>query len=160
MKRLRSQSVKLGTVSPVLNVPSHIVRPPYPAPEMEEVFIGQRFGGEVEVMRDACVKAATALKYAGSLVKEGVTTDEIDRKTHAFIVDALKSYPSPLLYSGFPKSICTSVNEVLCHGIPDDRPLQNGDILNIDVSVYTENRVHGDCSEMFVVGECDEGCSK
>lgn len=70
----------------------------------------------------------------------------------------MNCYPSPLGYSGFPKSICTSINEVLCHGIPDDRPLLEGETLNIDVSLYTPDGVHGDCSDMFIVGgKCDDG---
>ncbi|TCD65959.1 hypothetical protein EIP91_001951 [Steccherinum ochraceum] len=92
--------------------------------------------------------------YAGSLVKPGVTTGDIDAAVHDFIVSH-SAYPSPLLYQGFPKSCCTSVNNIVTHGIPDDRPLQDGDILNIDITVYL-NGYHGDTSRMFTVGGVDE----
>lgn len=85
-------------------------------------------------------------------------SQEIDASTHDFIV-AAGGYPSPLNYHGFPKAICTSLNEVQCHGIPDDRPLQQGDILNIDVSCYVGG-FHGDCSAMAVVGEVDEASQR
>lgn len=84
----------------------------------------------------------------------GITTDEIDSFVHENII-AAKAYPSPLRYAGFPKSICTSVNNVACHGIPDDRPLQDGDIVNVDVTVFL-NGFHGDCSKTFLVGNVDE----
>lgn len=83
-----------------------------------------------------------------------MTTDEIDKFVHETTISA-NAYPSPLRYAGFPKSVCTSVNNVACHGIPDDRPLQDGDIINIDVSVYL-NGYHGDCSRTFIVGNADE----
>jgi methionyl aminopeptidase len=86
-------------------------------------------------MRAACELTARVLEYAGTLVKPLATTDEIDRAVHQMIIDA-GAYPSPLGYGGFPKSVCTSVNECICHGIPDSRVLQNGDIINIDVTVY------------------------
>lgn len=87
----------------------------------------------------------------------GVSTDEIDLQVHQFIINH-GAYPSPLFYRSFPKSVCTSVNNVVCHGIPDDRQLKNGDIVNIDVTVYIDGH-HGDCSETCLVGEVDEeGC--
>lgn len=153
------EPVVAGVVSPRLTVPPHIRRPSYhdgtPPPNMESVSIRPKRGIELAGMRDACVKAAEALKFAGSLIVEGATTDSVDRATHAFVVERLGCYPSPLGYAGFPKSICTSINEVLCHGIPDSRPLRSGDVVNVDVSVFTSAGYHGDCSEMFVVGECD-----
>lgn len=105
-------------------------------------------------MRAACELAARVLEYAGTLVKPWVTTDEIDRAVHQMIIDA-GAYPSPLGYGGFPKSVCTSVNECICHGIPDSRVLQNGDIINIDVTVYL-NGYHGDTSRTYLCGEVDE----
>lgn len=102
-------------------------------------------------MRASGNLAARVLEHACSLAKAGVTTDEIDRAVHAMVV-ANNAYPSPLNYGRFPKSVCTSVNEVVCHGIPDDRPLQNGDIVNIDVTVFLDGH-HGDCSRMVYVGE-------
>lgn len=89
----------------------------------------------LEKMRAACTLAARVLEHAGSLVKPGVRTEEIDAAVHAMTIEA-GAYPSPLNYGNFPKSVCTSVNEVICHGIPDSRQLQEGDIINIDVTVF------------------------
>ena len=86
-------------------------------------------------MRAAGKLAAQVLEYAGSLAKPGVTTEEIDAAVHKMTVEA-GAYPSPLNYGKFPKSVCTSVNECICHGIPDSRPLVDGDIVNIDVTVF------------------------
>lgn len=105
-------------------------------------------------MRKACKIAANILKSAGSIVKVGLTTNEIDAFVHEAAIKA-NAYPSPLRYLDFPKSVCTSVNNVACHGIPDDRPLQDGDIINIDVTVYYGG-FHGDCSKTFLVGDVDE----
>lgn len=104
-------------------------------------------------MRESCRAASLIRAYAGSLVRPGVTTDEIDAAIHAEVVRR-GWYPSPLGYAGFPKSICTSVNQAVVHGIPDGRVLLEGDILNIDVSVYVAG-FHGDCSGMFVAGKAD-----
>ena len=101
-------------------------------------------------MRASCKLAAEVLEYAGTLVKPGVTTDAIDQAVHNMIISR-GAYPSPLNYGKFPKSVCTSVNDVVCHGIPDDRPLQDGDIINVDVTVYLDG-YHGDTSRMFYVG--------
>lgn len=101
-------------------------------------------------MRAAGRLAAQVLEHAGSLVRPGITTDEIDRAVHRMTIEN-NAYPSPLNYGRFPKSVCTSVNECVCHGIPDDRPLQDGDIVNIDVTVYLDGH-HGDTSRMFYVG--------
>lgn len=101
-------------------------------------------------MRAAGKLAAEVLDYAAELIKPGVTTDEIDEKLHKMITNR-GAYPSPLNYGGFPKSVCTSVNEVICHGIPDDRKLLKGDIVNVDVTVFLDGH-HGDTSRMFFVG--------
>lgn len=106
----------------------------------------------VAAMRAACRTAAEVLNFAGSLVRPGVTTEEIDRVVHEACVSRWRVYPSPLNYMGFPKSLCTSVNEVVCHGIPDARPLRDGDIVNIDVSTYVGG-YHGDTSRTFLVGD-------
>lgn len=95
-----------------------------------------------------------ALDAGHAAVKAGVTTDEIDKIVHKYIIDH-DAYPSPLNYNGFKKSLCTSVNEVICHGIPDDRPLENGDIVNLDVSVYFKG-FHIDLNETYFVGEVSE----
>lgn len=141
-------------VAPTLEVPTHIVRPEYVAsrgisPENAGPQI--HTGKGLMKMRQACQLAAQVLQHAGTLVQEGVTTDFIDQEVHKMIVEN-GAYPSPLMYGAFPKSVCTSVNEVCCHGIPDARELQKGDIINVDVTVYL-NGYHGDTSAMFQVGE-------
>ncbi len=105
-------------------------------------------------MRRAGAAAAEVLMIAGRHVAPGITTDAIDAIVHAEVLER-GAYPSPLGYRNFPKSVCTSVNEVICHGIPDSRPLAAGDIVNIDVTVYLDG-VHGDTSAMFGVGEVDD----
>jgi methionyl aminopeptidase len=107
---------------------------------------------DIVKMRKAGKLAAETLKYAGTLVKEGVSTEEINKHVHNYIVEH-KAYPSPLNYRGFPKSVCTSVNEVICHGIPSDsQTLKKGDIVNIDVTV-TLDGYFGDTSRTFFVGK-------
>jgi methionyl aminopeptidase len=105
-------------------------------------------------MRRACRAAAEVLEDGGRAVAPGVTTDEIDRIVHEGYI-ARGGYPSTLNYHGFPKSLCTSVNEVILHGIPDSRPLAAGDIVNLDITIYLEG-MHGDCSATFPVGAIDE----
>jgi len=102
-------------------------------------------------MRKVCRLAREVLDIAAREVKPGVTTDHIDKVVHDACV-ARNSYPSPLNYCHFPKSVCTSVNEVICHGIPDHRPLQDGDIVNIDVTLY-HGGFHGDLNETYYVGK-------
>lgn len=109
-------------------------------------------------MRRTGALAAEILLSAGDLVRPGITTDEIDRVVHDLSVE-VGGYPSPLNYRGFPKSVCTSVNEVICHGIPDSRPLVSGDIINIDVTLYRDG-VHGDTSATFLVGDVDPSSVK
>lgn len=107
----------------------------------------------IEKMRISGRLAAEVLEMIEEYVKPGVTTEELDRICHDYIVNVQQAVPSPLNYRGFPKSICTSVNHVVCHGIPSDKKvLKKGDIINIDITVY-KNGVHGDTSKMFVVGE-------
>lgn len=107
---------------------------------------------EIEKMRVAGRLAAEVLDRIGSHVVAGVTTDELDRVCHDYIVNEQQAIPAPLNYRGFPKSICTSVNHVVCHGIPGDKKLRTGDIINIDVTVIKDG-YHGDTSKMFCVGE-------
>ncbi len=109
-------------------------------------------GAEIEAMRVAGQQAASVLRMIREHVRPGVTTGELDAICHAYIVDELQAIPAPLNYRGFPKSICTSVNHVVCHGIPGDKVLKDGDILNIDVTVIKDGW-HGDTSKMFYVGE-------
>ncbi|MFI4956879.1 MAG: type I methionyl aminopeptidase [Gammaproteobacteria bacterium] len=108
---------------------------------------------EIEKMRIAGRLTAQVLDMIGPFVIPGVTTESLDQRCHDFIVDELKAIPAPLNYRGFPKSVCTSVNDEVCHGIPSDRVLKEGDIVNIDVSVI-KDLYHGDSSKMFAVGEC------
>jgi len=107
---------------------------------------------EIEAMRVAGQQAASVLRLIREHVQPGVTTGELDRICHEYIVDELKAVPAPLNYRGFPKSICTSVNHVICHGIPGDKKLKAGDIMNIDITVIQDGW-HGDTSKMFFVGE-------
>jgi methionyl aminopeptidase len=107
---------------------------------------------EQEKMRVAGRLAAEVLDMIGDHVRPGVATDELNRICHDYIVGTLEAIPAPLNYRGFPKSICTSVNHVVCHGIPSDRVLKTGDIVNIDVTVIKDG-FHGDTSRMFFVGD-------
>lgn len=112
---------------------------------------------EIEKMRVAGRLAADVLDYIGPLIRAGMTTDEVDRLCHDYIVNELKSTPAPLNYAPpgyqpYPKSVCTSVNHVVCHGVPGDRKLKPGDIVNVDVTVIKDG-FHGDTSRMFYVGQ-------
>ncbi|HSJ47478.1 MAG TPA: type I methionyl aminopeptidase [Gammaproteobacteria bacterium] len=107
---------------------------------------------EIEKMRVAGRLAAEVLEMIGPHVQAGISTDELDRICHDYIVNVQDAIPAPLNYRGFPKSICTSLNHQVCHGIPGDKVLKNGDVLNIDVTVIKDG-FHGDTSKMFFVGE-------
>jgi methionyl aminopeptidase len=143
-------------VSPRRAVPASIPRPeyvdrpapaPYEGPEVKDA-------ATIERMRHAGRVAAQALQLVGSHVAPGVTTDELDRIGHEFLLDQ-GAYPSTLGYRGFPKSLCTSVNEVICHGIPDGRVVEDGDLVNIDITAYVDG-VHGDTNATFLSGDVDE----
>jgi methionyl aminopeptidase len=112
----------------------------------------------IERMRRAGRAAAEVLAAVGALVAPGVTTDELDARAHEECI-ARGGYPSPLNYHFFPKSLCTSVNEVICHGIPDDRALVDGDIVNLDVTIFLDG-VHGDTNATFLVGDVDEASKR
>jgi methionyl aminopeptidase len=141
-------------VTPAHAVPAAIPRPEYAVSGQPRVSLKDvKSPDELARQRRACRAAARVLRIAGEAVKVGITTDALDEIAHAEIV-RLGGYPSPLNYRGFPKSICTSVNEVICHGIPDSRPLEDGDIVNLDVTVYLDG-MHGDCSATFLVGDVD-----
>ena len=113
---------------------------------------------EIERMRAACAAARTVLETVGRAVGVGVTTDELDAICHQAYID-LGGYPSTLNYRGYRKSLCTSINEVICHGIPDDRPLESGDIINCDVTIFIDG-MHGDTSAMFLVGHVDDASKR
>ncbi len=108
---------------------------------------------EQEKMRVAGRLAAAVLDMIGEHVRPGITTEELDEICHRHIIEVQGAVPAPLNYKGFPKSICTSVNHVVCHGIPGDRVLRNGDIVNVDITVIKDG-YHGDTSRMFLVGDC------
>ena len=159
-RSLRAMSVRAplvpGTVSPTLAVPASIERPEYAwKPTVRE-------GNEpwvqtpetIEKMRVAGRIAARALAEAGKAVAPGVTTDELDRIAHEYMCDH-GAYPSTLGYKAFPKSCCTSLNEVICHGIPDSTVIEDGDIVNIDVTAYFDG-VHGDTNATFLAGDVSE----
>jgi methionyl aminopeptidase len=145
-----------GTLSPTRRVPAAIPRPeyvgrpgptPYTGPEVQDA-------ETVERMRTASRIAARAMEEAARAIRPGTTTDELDRIAHEYMCDH-HAYPSDLGYRGFPKSICTSVNEVICHGIPDSTELRDGDIVNLDVTAYIHG-VHGDTNATYPVGEVAE----
>jgi methionyl aminopeptidase len=114
--------------------------------------------GELEKMRASCRLAASVLDFIAPHVQPGVTTGELDRLCHQYIVEH-GAYPSPLDYHGYPKSVCISLNEVVCHGIPGERKLRDGDILNIDVTTLLDG-FHGDTSEMFTVGRISDDAER
>jgi methionyl aminopeptidase len=148
-------TLRPGRVSPVRQVPAQIERPEY---------VGKRFPkiGEpnvkdaetIQAMRVAGRIAALALAEVGKHVEPGVTTDELDRIGHEFLIEH-GAYPSTLGYRGYPKSLCASLNEVICHGIPDDTVVADGDIVNIDITAYIGG-VHGDTNATFLAGYVDE----
>lgn len=109
-------------------------------------------GEEIEKMRVAGRLASEVLMMIGEHVQPGITTDQLNQICHDYIVDVQQAIPAPLNYHGFPKSVCTSVNHVICHGIPGDKKLKDGDIINIDVTVIKDG-FHGDTSKMFHVGK-------
>jgi methionyl aminopeptidase len=145
-----------GRLSPVRQVPLTIARPEYVGKPRPARFTGPEVkdADTIARMRIAGRIAGQALAEVGRHVAPGVTTDELDRVGHEFLVDR-GAYPSTLGYKGFPKSLCTSVNEVVCHGIPDSTELRDGDIVNVDITAYIDG-VHGDTDATFLVGDVAE----
>ncbi len=148
-----------GRVSAQRSVPASIPRPeyvgkrrptPYEGPEVKDA-------ETIERMRRAGKLAAQALEAVAEQIRPGVTTDQLDAVGHDFLVDH-GAYPSTLGYRGFPKSLCTSLNEVICHGIPDDTVLRDGDILNVDITAFLDG-VHGDTDATYPVGDISEESS-
>ena len=151
------EKLKPGKPTPVRKVPDHIERPEYVWKDTVQEAMGEPFVQTletIEAMREASKIAANALKEAGAAVAPGVTTDEVDRVAHEYMCDH-GAYPSTLGYLGFTKSTCVSLNEIVCHGIPDSTVIQDGDIVNIDVTAY-KNGVHGDTNATFLAGEVSE----
>ena len=149
-------TLKPGRVSPMRAVPEHIERPEYMFHDGPERVTASdiKTPETIAKIRKAGRIAAGAIEAVGAAIAPGVTTEELDRIGHEYLI-AHDAYPSCLGYMGFPKSICSSINEVICHGIPDDRPLEDGDIINIDITAYKDG-VHGDTCAMFEVGTVDE----
>ncbi|EEB06961.2 methionine aminopeptidase Fma1 [Schizosaccharomyces japonicus yFS275] len=146
-------------LSPMRKIPEHIQKPDYavtgtsPSEQLEaRSFKIKRLNPqEIESMRTVCRLGREVLDAAAAAVRPGVTTDELDAIVHQACIER-ECYPSPLNYYHFPKSVCTSVNEIICHGIPDKRPLQDGDIVNLDVSVFHKG-FHADLNETYYVGD-------
>ena len=144
-----------GRLSPARQVPASIVRPEYVGkqrPTLGEPDV--KDAETIAAMRVACKLAAQALQEVGRNIAPGVTTDFLDKVGHDFLVSH-GAYPSTLGYRGYPKSLCTSLNEVICHGIPDDTVVSDGDIVNIDITAYIGG-VHGDTNATFLAGDVDE----
>lgn len=143
--------------TPIRKVPKDIERPEYAWKDDVQENIGEPYvqdAATIEKMRESSKIAANALAVAGAAVKPGVTTDEIDRVAHEYMLDH-GAYPSTLGYRGFPKSCCVSLNEIVCHGIPDTTVIEDGDIVNIDVTAY-KNGVHGDTNATFLAGDVSQ----
>jgi len=142
-----------GHISPLRAVPKHIVRPEYVGKQSPTPFHGSDVysADSVERIRESGRIAADAISLVGASIRPGITTDELDAIGHQYLIDH-DAYPSTLGYRGFPKSLCSSINEVICHGIPDDTVLDEGDIINIDITAF-KNGVHGDSNRTFIVGE-------
>jgi methionyl aminopeptidase len=146
-------SLVAGKLSPMRAVPSHIARPEYVGKPAPAKYTGSYVHStdEIAKIRAAGRIAAQAIAHVGEHIRPGVTTDQLDEIGHNFIV-AAGAYPSTLGYRGYPKSLCSSVNEVICHGIPDNTVLQDGDIINIDITAFLDG-YHGDSNYTFTVGE-------
>ena len=144
-----------GRLSPTRQVPANIPRPEYVGkkhPTLGEPDV--KDADTIARMRAACRLAAQALEEVGRQVRPGVTTDHLDRVGHEFLVSH-GAYPSTLGYRGYPKSLCTSLNEVICHGIPDDTVIGDGDIVNVDITAFIGG-VHGDTNATFLAGDVEE----
>ena len=149
-------TLKPGVITPMRLVPSAIPRPEYVGKKAPKKHAGSDVQSQevIEKMRIAGRIAALALAEVGANVAPGITTDELDRIGHEFLLDH-NAYPSTLGYRDFPKSLCASLNEVICHGIPDSTVVADGDICNIDITAFIHG-VHGDTNATFLAGEVDE----
>ena len=149
-----------GRITPSRFVPHTIRRPEYVGKAAPSPFTGSDVyqAEAVGRIRESGRIAANAIALVGASIRPGITTDELDVIGHDYLV-ANGAYPSTLGYRGFPKSLCSSVNEVICHGIPDDTVLEDGDIVNIDITAY-KNGVHGDSNHTFIVGKASPQASE
>ncbi|UYN84129.1 MAG: type I methionyl aminopeptidase [Microcella sp.] len=148
-----------GRLSPQRSVPASIPKPPYVGKAAPPPHVGgDVYDAEtIELIRESGRIAAQAVEAVGAAIAPGVTTDELDRIAHEYVLDH-GAYPSTLGYRGFPKSCCTSLNEVICHGIPDDTVIAEGDIVNIDITAF-KNGVHGDLNKTFIAGAASDEAS-
>ena len=145
-----------GVISPMRTVPSHIARPSYADSGLVERWDEPTVKSDdiIERMRHAGRVASEVLRLSGEFLRPGITTDEVDEYTHNLFIER-EAYPSTLNYHGYPKSLCTSANEVICHGIPDSRVIRDGDIMNLDVTGFIGG-VHGDTNATFLIGEVSD----
>src|SRR3954464_3362101 len=153
---MTSTAIAPAAISPRRDVPASIPRPEYVDRPAPAPYTGNEVkdADTIARMRVACRLAAQARDLVGAAVVPGIPTDELDRIGHEFLCDH-GAYPSTLGYKGFPKSLCSSVNEVVCHGIPDARVIEDGDIVNIDITAYLDG-VHGDTNATFLAGDVAE----
>lgn len=156
MPRDANNHLIAGIVSPQRQVPSSIARPEYVGNKAPAKFAGSdiKTPEQIEKIRAAGKIAAQAIALVGQSCRPGISTDELDEIAHDFVISQ-GAYPSTLGYRGYPKSICSSINEIICHGIPDNTVLQDGDIINIDITAYLDG-YHGDSNQTFLVGEVRE----
>ena len=152
---MRSKPLLPGVLSPERQVPTSIARPPYVGKSAPDKFSGSHIvdSETIEKMRIAGRLAALAMAEVAKAIEPGITTDALDKIGHEFLLDH-GAYPSTLGYRGYPKSLCTSLNEVICHGIPDSTRLEDGDIINIDITAYIHG-VHGDTDATYPVGQIE-----
>ncbi|MEL0040930.1 MAG: type I methionyl aminopeptidase, partial [Ilumatobacter sp.] len=145
-----------GVISPMRTVPGHIARPSYADSGLVERWDEPTVKSDdiIERMRHAGRVASEVLRLSGEFLRPGITTDEVDEYTHNLFIER-GAYPSTLNYHGYPKSLCTSANEVICHGIPDSRVIRDGDIMNLDVTGFIGG-VHGDTNATFLIGEVSD----
>ncbi len=156
MPRDNSGHLVPGVIPPQLAVPKSIARPEYVGKSAPRPFTGSDVysAAEVDRIRASGRIAAGAVEAVGAAIAPGITTAELDRIAHDYMLKH-DAYPSTLGYRGFPKSCCTSINEVICHGIPDDTVLEDGDIINIDITAFKDG-MHGDLNKTFLVGKVSE----
>lgn len=142
-----------GRIAPPLPIPASIPRPEYVGKRGPREYTGNDIytPEQVELIRESGRIAAQAIEAVGAAIRPGITTNDLDVIAHEFIV-AHDAYPSTVGYRGYPKAVCTSINEVICHGIPDDTVLEEGDIINLDITAF-KNGVHGDLNKTFLVGD-------
>ena len=156
MPRDASGYLTPGTLGPTRVVPHSILAPEYVGRQSPREHEGDDVysAHQIDLIRAAGTIAAGAIEAAGAAIAPGMTTNELDATAHDYVISH-GAYPSTLGYRGYPKSCCTSVNEVICHGIPDDTVIVEGDIVNIDITAYKDG-MHGDLNKTFIVGEASE----